>query len=172
MIWHNNKNNYTTLHPFNGLFSRTTWVSRYQKGKTSQDSNKARDDGVLGCSGISWTIYKQFEVRSRQTTTRTPHHLIFTGWMLFLKPNQQCQSTEGTTTRTRKIIMSQGYTSCLNKTVDQGCSPKKEVGGTPETRLRQRFFKQFRPTYTYTLTRQKNCHSGSLVVSCDTATRV
>jgi len=29
---------------------------------------------------------------------------------------------------------------------EQGCSPKKEVG-TPETRLRQRFFKQFRPTY-------------------------
>jgi len=25
------------LHPFNGLFSRTTWVSRYQKGKTSLD---------------------------------------------------------------------------------------------------------------------------------------
>jgi len=23
----------TTLHPFNGFFSRTTWVSRYQKGK-------------------------------------------------------------------------------------------------------------------------------------------
>ena len=23
------------LHPFNGLFSRTTWVNRYQKGKTS-----------------------------------------------------------------------------------------------------------------------------------------
>ena len=23
----------TTLHPFNGLFSRTTWVSRQQKGK-------------------------------------------------------------------------------------------------------------------------------------------
>jgi len=36
-----------------------------------------------------------------------------------------------------------------------GCSPKTEVGGTPETRLRQRFFKQFRPTYTYTHTRQK-----------------
>ena len=33
-----------------------------------------------------------------------------------------------------------------------------------KTRLRQRFFKQFRPTYTYTNTRQKNCH--------DTATRV
>jgi len=29
------------LHPFNGLFSRTTWVSQYQKGKTSLDLNKA-----------------------------------------------------------------------------------------------------------------------------------
>jgi len=27
------------------LFSRTTWVSQYQKGKTSLDLNKARDDG-------------------------------------------------------------------------------------------------------------------------------
>ena len=33
------------LHPFNGLFSRTTWVSRYQNGKTSLDLNEARDDG-------------------------------------------------------------------------------------------------------------------------------
>jgi len=36
------------LQPFNGLFSRTTWVSWYQKGKTSLDLNEARDDGVLG----------------------------------------------------------------------------------------------------------------------------
>jgi len=35
------------LQPFNGLFSRTTWVSRYQKGKTHLDLNEARDDGVL-----------------------------------------------------------------------------------------------------------------------------
>ena len=34
--------------PFNGVFSRTTWVSRYQKGKTSLDLNQAIDDGVLG----------------------------------------------------------------------------------------------------------------------------
>jgi len=47
------------LHPFNGLFSRTTWASQYQKQKTSLDLNEARDDGVLGCSGISWTICKQ-----------------------------------------------------------------------------------------------------------------
>jgi len=36
------------LHPLIGLFSRTTWVSRYQKGKTSLDLNEARDDGVFG----------------------------------------------------------------------------------------------------------------------------
>jgi len=30
-------------HPFNGLFSGTTWVSRYQKGKTSLDFTEARD---------------------------------------------------------------------------------------------------------------------------------
>jgi len=35
------------LQPFNGLFSTTTWVSRYQKGKTSLDLNEARDDLVL-----------------------------------------------------------------------------------------------------------------------------
>ena len=48
-----------TLHPFSGLFSRTAWVSRYQKGKTSLDLIEARGDGVLGCSGISCTICKQ-----------------------------------------------------------------------------------------------------------------
>jgi len=37
-------------------FSRTTWVSQYQKGKTSLDSHKAKADGVFGCSGISWTL--------------------------------------------------------------------------------------------------------------------
>jgi len=32
---------------------------------------------------------------SRQITTPTPHHSIFTGQMLFLAPNQQYQSPEG-----------------------------------------------------------------------------
>ena len=33
----------SSLQPFNGLFSRTTWVSRYQKGKTNLDFTGARD---------------------------------------------------------------------------------------------------------------------------------
>jgi len=83
------------LHPFNGLFSRTTWVSQYQKSKTSLDLNEARDDGVSGCSGIGWTICKQSAPCFRQITMPTPHHSIFTDCMLFLMPNPQCQSTDG-----------------------------------------------------------------------------
>jgi len=49
----------------------------------------------FGMSGISWTIWKQSALHSRQITTPTPHHSIFTGQMLFLTSNQQSQSTEG-----------------------------------------------------------------------------
>ena len=83
------------LHPFNGLFSRTTWISRYQKGKTSLDLNDATGDEVLGCIGISRTICKQSAPRSRQITTPTRHHWISTDRMRFFTPNQQSQSTKG-----------------------------------------------------------------------------
>jgi len=33
------------IHPFNGPLSRTTRVSRYQKGKTNLDFTEARDSG-------------------------------------------------------------------------------------------------------------------------------
>ena len=51
--------------------------------------------GFWDGSGISWTICKQSAPRSRQITTLTPHHSISTGQMLFMTPNQQCQSIEG-----------------------------------------------------------------------------
>jgi len=40
----------TTLYPFNGLFSRATWVSWYQKGRTILDFNEARVAGVTVAS--------------------------------------------------------------------------------------------------------------------------
>jgi len=86
------------LFPFNDLFSRSAWVGRYQKGKTSLDLNEARDDRVLGCIGIIWTICKQSAPRYREISTPTPHQSIFPGRMLFLTPNQQCQSTEDSLT--------------------------------------------------------------------------
>ena len=59
------------LHPFNGLFSRTTLVSRYQKVKTSLDLNEARDYGFWGYIGISWTVCKQSAHCSVQTDNHT-----------------------------------------------------------------------------------------------------
>jgi len=41
------------------------------------DLDEARDDGVLGCCGIIWTICKQSAPRSRQITTPTCHHSNF-----------------------------------------------------------------------------------------------
>ena len=54
--------------------------------------------GFWDGSGISWTIYKQSAPRSRQTTTPTTHHSIFTDRMLSLTPIQQCQSIDGSST--------------------------------------------------------------------------
>ena len=81
------------LQPFNGFFSRTTWVSRYQKGKTNLDFTGARD------SEWQWHQLGHMPVC---TSLQTDNHantppLVFTGRMPFLLPNQQRQSTEGTT---------------------------------------------------------------------------
>jgi len=51
---------------------------------------------IVTGSGISWTICKSAP-RSRQITTPAPQHSFFIGRMPFLPPNQQRQSTEGTT---------------------------------------------------------------------------
>jgi len=83
---------HTRTHPFNGPFSGTTRVSRYQKGKTNLDFAEARD------SEWQWHQLGHMQVsahRSRQITMPAPHHSFFTGQMPFLPPNQQRQSTEG-----------------------------------------------------------------------------
>jgi len=86
------------LQPLNGLFSRTTWISRYQKGKTNLDFTE--QETVSG-SGISWAVCKSAP-RSRQTTMPVPTTLFFTGRMPFLPANQQHQSTEGTSEKDNK----------------------------------------------------------------------
>ena len=54
-----------TLQPFNGLFSRTTWVSRYRKGKTNLDCTGARD------SEWQWHQLGRMQVC---TSLQTEHH--------------------------------------------------------------------------------------------------
>ena len=65
--------------------------------------------GFWDDNGVSWTIYKQSAPCSRQVTTPTPHHPTFTGRMLFLTPNRQRQSTEGT-----KTVLSNYFESIFN----------------------------------------------------------
>jgi len=84
---------HTHTHLFNGPFSGTTRVSRYQKGKPIWILLK--QETVSG-GGISWAVCKSAS-RSRQITTPAPTTQFFTGRMPFLPPNQQFQSTEGQT---------------------------------------------------------------------------
>ena len=58
------------LLPFNGVFSRTTWVSWYQKGKTSLDLSDARDDRVLG-----WQWHQLDHMQTICTSLQTNNHV-------------------------------------------------------------------------------------------------
>jgi len=92
----------THTHPCNCPLSRTTQVSRYQKGKTNLDFTEARD------SEWQWhqlAIYRSAPC-SRQITTPASHHSVFTGRMPFLPPNQQRQSTEGKKSLQRSMVNS------------------------------------------------------------------
>ena len=54
--------------------------------------------GVWDGSGISWTICKQSAPRSRQITTPTPHHSIFTGQMLsYWRPTNSVKALKAKT---------------------------------------------------------------------------
>jgi len=71
-------------HLFNGPLSGSTWMSRYQKGKTNLD---LLEQETVSGSGISLAICK---------SAPHPRQIImpafFTGRMPFLQPNQPHQS--------------------------------------------------------------------------------
>ena len=64
---------HTHTHLFNGPFSGTIQVSRYQNGKTNLDFSEARNSEW---QGISWAIHKAVPAY-RQITTPAPHHSVF-----------------------------------------------------------------------------------------------
>ena len=70
----------------------TTWVSRYQKGKTNLDFTGAR--------AVSEWQWHQLGIMQVCTSLQTDNHAstppFFTGRMPFLPSNQQRQITEGT----------------------------------------------------------------------------
>ena len=81
------------IHPFNGLFSRTTWVSRHQKGKPFWI--------LLEQEMTVWRWHQLDHMQIICTSLQTDNHAstsplsFFTGQIPFLPTNQQRQSTQG-----------------------------------------------------------------------------
>jgi len=76
----------TKLHPFKSLFSKITWVSQYQKCKTSLDFNEVRDDGVLG-----WQWHQLDHMQTICTSLQTDNHNS-TSALNFYRPEAGCSS--------------------------------------------------------------------------------
>jgi len=77
---------------FNGLFFQDNLVIRHQKGKPFWI--------LLKQETMGWQWHQLDHMQIICTTLQTDHHAstitqFFTGQMLFLTPNQHCQSTEG-----------------------------------------------------------------------------
>jgi len=103
-IWKNDNLHWTTtvVHTTHTIvlllfwnLSRTTQVSRYQKGQTSKCKTNLDllEQEIVSGSGICWAICKSAP-HPRQPCQH-PTTQFFTGRMPFLPPNQQRQSTEG-----------------------------------------------------------------------------
>jgi len=84
-------------HPFNGLLSGTTRVSRYQKGKTDLDLLKQQTVASAG-------LYASLHLAPDRQPSQHPTTQFFTGWMPFLPTNQQRQSTEDKKRRNRSRL--------------------------------------------------------------------
>jgi len=78
---------FTDRHPFNGLFSRTTWVNWRQKSITILDFDEAGDDGVAVAVAGPYANHLHLTARLHLITE------FFTRQMFFLMHYQQCQST-------------------------------------------------------------------------------
>jgi len=83
----NNNNDSTHLM----AFFQDNQVSWHQKGRTILDFNKARDNEVAMASDGQHANHLHLAPDRYHTAL---HHLVSTGWMLFLMPKQQCQSIE------------------------------------------------------------------------------
>ena len=93
------------LQPFNGLFSRTTWVSRYQKGKTNLDFTGARD------SEWEWHQLGHMQVC---TSLQTDNHAN-TPPLVFYRPDAlpAAQPTASKHTRTHLMaLLREGHLAC------------------------------------------------------------
>jgi len=100
--------NESVTHPFNSPLSRTTRVRQYQKGKTNLNFTEARDSEwqwhQLGYMQVCTSLQADNHISS-------PPLSFLAGWMPFLPPKQQCQSTERTN---HWVCKSVGFQVCKN----------------------------------------------------------
>ena len=78
----------THTYPFNGPFSGTTRVGRYQKGKANLDFTEVKDKSVAVASAGPYASLHLAPDRQQRKHLTTQ---FFTGRMPFLPPNQQRQ---------------------------------------------------------------------------------
>ena len=78
------------LHPFNGLFSKTTWVSRHQKGKPFWI--------LLEQEMMGWQWHQLDHMQIICISLQTDYHASTSPLSMYrpdaLPATQQCQSTE------------------------------------------------------------------------------
>jgi len=96
---------------FNGPLSVTTQVSRFQKGKTNLDFAEARHSEWQWHQLGHMQVYTLLQTANHASTSPLK---FFTGWMPFLLPNQQRQSTEGTCCRHLKDIQCSVFDVIIN----------------------------------------------------------
>ena len=122
------------LHPFNGLYSRTTWVSRHQKGKPFWI---LLEQEMMGGSSISWTICKSSAPRPRHITTPVPHHSDFTGQMQFLPSNSshhyRGQSSNDSQTISKDDVSSESVSESMSSSLSVSVSVSSESTCSSET---------------------------------------
>ena len=148
----------THTHPFNGPFPGLPGWAGTRKVKPIWILLKQE---TVSSSGISWAICKSAS-RYRQITMPVPHQSFFTGWMPFLPPNQQRQSTEGTIStwinRSEKHILPNICLTCLYMYITNvHASMPAIVNGNTHTRARTRVRAH---THTHTHTHLTDLCSG------------
>ena len=103
---HTHTHTHTTVLLLFWSMSGTNRVSRYQKGKTRKVKTNLDllEQEIVSGSGICWAIGKSTP-HPRQPRQH-PTTQVFTGRMPFLPPNQQRQSTDGSTCKRSKTKVS------------------------------------------------------------------
>jgi len=118
------------LHLLNGLFSKTTCVSRYKKGKTSLDLNEARNYVVLG-----WQWHQLDHKQTICTLLQTDNHTNTSPLNFYTSDDlpgaKQCKNTEGKKTQTNTAHPWKKLLKCIKITdgkSEKSAKPSVAIG--------------------------------------------